>query len=79
VQPRGASAASSGPPAAPGKPQGFLGQFWDAVSVRTVSLIIGVLLLQIGFILSYVGPSTRPCRTGSRSPSSRPRRSPARL
>jgi hypothetical protein len=54
-QPSGASAARAGPPAAPGRPQGFLSQFWDAVSVRTVGLIIGVLLLQIGFILSYVG------------------------
>src|SRR5271165_2761734 len=54
-EPGGTAAGSSGPPAAPGKPQGFLSQFWDAVSVRTVCLIIGVLLLQIGFILSYVG------------------------
>ena len=54
-QPGGTAAGSAGPPAAAGKPQGFLGQFWDAVSIRTVSLIIGVLLLQIGFILSYVG------------------------
>ncbi len=54
-QPGGTAAGSAGPPAAPGKPQGFLGQFWDAVSIRTVSLIIGVLLLQIGFIVSYVG------------------------
>ena len=54
-QPGGTAAGSSGPPVAPGKPQGFLSQFWDAVSVRTVCLIIGVLLLQIGFILSYVG------------------------
>ena len=46
---------SSGPPPAPGKPQGFLSQFRDAVSVRTVGLIIGVLLLQIAFIVSYVG------------------------
>jgi hypothetical protein len=54
-QPGGTAAGSSGPPAAPGKPQGFLSQFWDAVSVRTVGLIIGVLLLQIAFIVSYVG------------------------
>jgi len=54
-QPGGTAAGSAGPPAAAGKPQGFLGQFWDAVSIRTVSLIIGVLLLQIGFIVSYVG------------------------
>jgi len=54
-QPGGTAAGSSGPPATPGKPQGFLSQFWDAVSVRTVGLIIGVLLLQIAFIVSYVG------------------------
>ena len=45
----------AGQAAAPGEPQGFLAELWDAVSVRTVGLIIGVLLLQIGFILSYVG------------------------
>jgi hypothetical protein len=54
-QPGGTAAGTAGPPAAPGEPQGFLGQFRDAVSVRTVSLIIGVFALQIGFILSYVG------------------------
>lgn len=54
-QPGGAAPGSTGPPAAPGKPQGFLSQFWDAVSIRTVSMIIGVFLLQIAFILSYVG------------------------
>jgi hypothetical protein len=51
----GLTAGSSGPPVAPGKPQGFLSQFWDAVSVRTTGLVIGVLLLQIAFIVSYVG------------------------
>ena len=54
-QPGATAAGSAGPPAAPGQRQGFLGEFWDAVSVRTVSLIIGILLLQIGFILSYAG------------------------
>jgi hypothetical protein len=54
-KPSGTTAGSSGPPDAPGKPQGFLSQFWDAVSVRTVGLIIGIFLLQTGFILSYVG------------------------
>jgi hypothetical protein len=51
----GTAAGTAGPPAAPGKPQRFLSQLWDAVSVRTVGLIIGILLLQVGFILSYVG------------------------
>ena len=46
--PSSATAASARPPAAPSKPQGFLSEFWDAVSVRTVSLIIGILLLQRG-------------------------------
>ncbi|MEP6979890.1 MAG: DUF3533 domain-containing protein [Nakamurella sp.] len=36
-------------------PQGVWVEFRDAVSPRTVGLIVGVLLLQIGFILSYVG------------------------
>ena len=76
-QPGAAAAGSAEPPAAPSQPRGFLGEFWDAVSVRTVGLIIGILLLQIGFILSYVGASTRPRRTASRSPSSHQPRSPA--
>jgi len=50
----------AGQATAPGEPQGFLAELWDAVSVRTVGLIIGVLLLQIGFILSYVGAFHRP-------------------
>ena len=54
-QPGGTAAGPAGSPAAPGQPQGFLGEFWDAVSIRTVSLIIGILLLQIAFIVSYVG------------------------
>jgi hypothetical protein len=33
----------------------FLQDLGDAVSVRTVALILGVLLLGLGFILSYVG------------------------
>ena len=54
--PAGATAAGSARPSAvPGRPQSFLSEFRDAVSARTVSLIIGILLLQIGFILSYVG------------------------
>jgi hypothetical protein len=42
----------------------FLAELWDAVSIRTVALIVGVLLLQLGFILSYVGAfhSPRPHR-----------------
>src|ERR1700712_64999 len=36
-------------------PQSFWDEFRDAVSLRTVGLILGVLFLQLGFILSYVG------------------------
>ncbi len=39
----------------PDVPQSFWAEFKDAVSTRTVGLIVGVLLLQLGFILSYVG------------------------
>jgi hypothetical protein len=35
--------------------QKFLSELWDAVSLRTVVMVVGVLLLQLGFILSYVG------------------------
>ncbi|SOD71021.1 uncharacterized protein DUF3533 [Jatrophihabitans sp. GAS493] len=35
--------------------QGFLSELWDAISPRTVALVVGVLALQLGFILSYVG------------------------
>lgn len=35
--------------------QSLWADFKDAVAVRTVGLIVGVLLLQLGFILSYVG------------------------
>ena len=34
---------------------GFRGELRDAISVRTVVLVVGVLFLQLGFILSYVG------------------------
>ncbi|MEO9237581.1 MAG: DUF3533 domain-containing protein [Jatrophihabitantaceae bacterium] len=37
------------------EPLGFLAEWRDSVSPRTVLLIVGVLLLQLGFILSYVG------------------------
>lgn len=42
-------------PEEPIAPQRFWAEFRDAVSSRTVGLIVGVLLLQLGFILSYVG------------------------
>ncbi len=37
------------------RPQGFWAEYRDAVSPRTVGLVVGVLLLQLGFILSYAG------------------------
>jgi hypothetical protein len=37
------------------KEPGFWAEFRDAVSPRTVGLVVGVLLLQLGFIVSYVG------------------------
>jgi hypothetical protein len=45
-------------------PRRFLSEFRDAVSTRTVLLVVGVLLLQLGFILSYVGAfhAPRPVR-----------------
>ncbi|AZI57173.1 DUF3533 domain-containing protein [Nakamurella antarctica] len=36
-------------------PQGVWAEFKDAVALRTVGLILGVLLLQLAFVLSYVG------------------------
>lgn len=40
--------------------QGFWAELAGAVSVRTVGLILGVLLLQLGFVLSYVGAFHQP-------------------
>ncbi|MCU4183022.1 SNG1 family protein [Acidiferrimicrobium sp. IK] len=37
------------------EPQSFWSEWRDAVEPRTVALIVGVLLLQMGFIASYVG------------------------
>jgi hypothetical protein len=42
-------------PQPPVPEQGFWAEWWDAVSPRTVALLFGVLLLQLAFILSYVG------------------------
>lgn len=42
-------------PRPPAPEQGFWAEWWDAVSPRTVALLFGVLLLQLAFILSYVG------------------------
>ncbi|MFJ6212478.1 DUF3533 domain-containing protein [Streptomyces sp. NPDC092296] len=37
------------------RPRAFLGELRDAVSLRTLALMTGVLLLQLGFIVSYIG------------------------
>ena len=62
-----------GSPEEPVEPQGFWAELRDAVSLRTVSLIGGVLLLQFGFILSYVSafhaPKPHEIRLGIVSPS----------
>ncbi|GFN03473.1 hypothetical protein Smic_20290 [Streptomyces microflavus] len=36
-------------------PQGFLGEVRDAVTTRSALVMLGVLLLQLGFALSYMG------------------------
>src|ERR1700693_1820614 len=35
--------------------QGFMSQLIEAISLRAFFLVVGVLLIQLGFILSYVG------------------------
>ncbi|GAA1821964.1 DUF3533 domain-containing protein [Planosporangium flavigriseum] len=44
----------------PASPPGFWADLRDAVPLRTVIIVIGVLLLQLGFILSYVGAFHHP-------------------
>src|SRR6476659_2830047 len=54
------------------EPQGFWAELRDAISLRTVSLIGGVLLLQFAFILAYVAafhaPKPHEIRLGVVSP-----------
>ncbi|MFD7985661.1 DUF3533 domain-containing protein, partial [Kitasatospora indigofera] len=40
--------------------QGFVAEFKDAVTPRAALLVIAVLLLQLGFIVSYVGALHHP-------------------
>ena len=47
--------ASPGRHEAPEEPRGFREDLRDALAPRTVTLVVAVLLLQIGFVLSYVG------------------------
>lgn len=56
------------PPAAQAPPttrQGFLGELWDAVAPgRTFAPVIAVLLIQLGFVFSYVGAFHHPTPHG---------------
>jgi hypothetical protein len=62
-----------GSPEGPIMPHSFWADLRDAVSLRTISLIGGVLLLQFAFILSYVGafhsPKPHEIQLGIVSPS----------
>lgn len=40
--------------------QGFVAELFDAITPRTVLLVMGVLLIQLGFVLSYVGAFHHP-------------------
>jgi hypothetical protein len=44
----------------PKQSQGFVAELFDAITARTVLLVIGVLLIQLGFVLSYVGAFHHP-------------------
>ncbi len=46
---------TSGATVPPEPPQSFMAEVRDAVSGRTIALVVGVLVLQLGFVLSYVG------------------------
>src|SRR5262245_45246056 len=64
-----------GSPEGPIGPRSFWAEFRDAVSLRTISLIGGVLFLQFAFILSYVAafhaPKPHEIRLGIVSPSAK--------
>jgi hypothetical protein len=47
-------------PVSPKKSQGFVAELFAAVTARTLLLVIGVLLIQLGFVLSYVGAFHHP-------------------
>jgi len=42
------------------QPQGFVAELFDAITPRTVLLVLGVLLIQMGFVLSYGGAVHHP-------------------
>ncbi|HZG04719.1 MAG TPA: DUF3533 domain-containing protein [Streptomyces sp.] len=50
--------------APPGGPRGFLGELRDALSLRGLLLVTGALLLQLAFVLSYVGAFHSPAPHG---------------
>jgi hypothetical protein len=47
-------------PPAPTAPHGFLAELRDAVSLRAALLVIGVLALQVAFVVSYIGAFHHP-------------------
>jgi hypothetical protein len=47
-------------PGPPASRQGFVAELFDAVKQRTFFLVIGVLLIQFAFVLSYVGAFHHP-------------------
>ena len=47
-------------PVSPKQAQGFVAELFAAVTARTLLLVIGVLLIQLGFVLSYVGAFHHP-------------------
>ncbi|WP_131738812.1 DUF3533 domain-containing protein [Actinomadura roseirufa] len=51
----GAAASAGASPGRSTAPRGFADEVRDAVTVRALLLVTGVLLLQLGFILSYIG------------------------
>ena len=44
----------------PKQSQGFVAELFDAITPRTVLLVMGVLLIQLAFVLSYVGAFHHP-------------------
>jgi hypothetical protein len=47
-------------PASSKQSMGFVAELFDAITPRTVLLVFGVLLIQLGFVLSYVGAFHQP-------------------
>ena len=47
-------------PAGSAPPMGFFAELFDAITPRTILLVFGVLLIQLAFVLSYVGAFHHP-------------------